>query len=216
MGRVWTRAELEKVCDICAQNGVIVASDEIHADLVLKGEHIPFLNVSPKAREISLIFVAASKTFNVPGLQLASVIAPDAGIRARFHDAELAAGLENMSYFGHAAFIAAYTQGADWLDAAIDYIRGNYECLRDFLKERLPALKVADLEGTYLAWIDCRALGLDDKALAAFARQKARLILGEGVNFGAEGSGFLRWNLAVPRHCLMEGLERLDAAIRAL
>ncbi|MDO4549259.1 MAG: MalY/PatB family protein, partial [Clostridia bacterium] len=205
VGRVWTVDELRKLEDICSVNGVTVVSDEIHADLVLKGRHTPYLNISSDC----VLLAAPSKTFNIPGLNTAFCLVRNPALRERMAKQVKIDGFENMSYFGHVAAIAAYEGAADWLDAALDYIRGNFETLAAFIKDKMPMLKLIDAEGTYLAWIDFRPLGYNERDLETFTREKAHLILDEGYIFGKAGSGFERINLAVPRQELVKALDRL-------
>ncbi len=215
VGRVWTRAELQRVFDIARSNGVLVVSDEIHADLVEGGRHVAFPALSEEARHGSVTLNAPSKTFNVPGLQNANALIFNKALRETFGLRSRIDGFDNISYFGHAATIAAYNAGEDWLDAVLRYVRGNYEVLDAFLKENMPFVKLYPMEGTYLAWTDFRKMGLDAAALEQFMREDARLILDEGYIFGEEGAGFERWNLALPRHVLLEALARLKAAFAA-
>ncbi|MEG1514660.1 MAG: MalY/PatB family protein [Clostridia bacterium] len=214
VGRVWTREELLRVEEICRANGVLVVSDEIHSDLILTGKHIPYANLSDAARAHCIVCTAPSKTFNIPGLQCANVFAFDEDLRARFKAQAQIDGFDNLSYFGYAAAIAAYEGGSPWLDAVLAYIQGNYDCLVAFLSEHMQCLKVFPMEGTYLAWVDFRALGLDNQALEHFTREEAHLILDEGYIFGPEGDGFERINLALPRAELQKALERLLDAYR--
>lgn len=209
VGRVWTREELMRVHEICHANDVLIVADEIHADLVKPGRHISFSTISLGARMGSLTFTAPSKSFNIPGLQNANALIFDPALRERFAAQAAIDGFDGVSYFGYAASIAAYNGAEDWLDEVLAYIEGNYELVKAFFAEHFPTVAIADLEGTYLAWIDLRSLNMDPHALQLFLREKAYLIVNDGAMFGAEGESFIRLNLAVPRPELKKALARL-------
>ena len=209
-GRVWTRGELERTKEICERNGVTIVSDEIHSDLILRGPHTPMLKVD----ESAVMLIAPSKTFNIPGLQLALAFIRDPERKRQF-DGELhATGHGSVNFFGRAAAIAAYEEGDEWLDEALDCIRENHRILKEFFACELPKLTVTPLEGTYLAWVDFRPLGLEKQELDSFLRQDCGLILAPGYIFGPEGEGFERFNLALPRAELSRALDRLKNAIK--
>ena len=212
VGRVWTREELLQLFEICKRNNVLVLADEIHGDLVKAGRHTSFPTLSPDTAQHSLTFTAPSKTFNVPGLQNANALIFDPSLRERFQLQSSTDGFDNISYFGHAVSIAAYNEGAPWLDAVLPYIDGNYALLDAFLKAHMPRVRLFPMEGTYLAWVDFSGLGLDASALKAFLRDEAHLILNDGAMFGEEGAGFARFNLALPRQELQKALDRLAEA----
>lgn len=215
VGRIWTREELRAVADICARHDVLVFSDEIHFDLALDGGHTVFSEAAPEMAQRCIIATAPSKTFNLAGMQQANMIIPGEAVRERFVSRLSADGYSNVSYFGYHATIAAYTRGAPWLDALLDYVRGNFALLGQWLAENLPMVKLLPVQGTYLAWTDWRALGLDGAALESFVRGEAMLCLSEGTMFGAGGEGFMRLNLALPRAELEKALSRLLAAAKA-
>ncbi len=213
VGRVWTAAELERTAEICLRHGVTIVSDEIHFDIVLEGRHTVFSTLSEEIRQNVIVCTSASKTFNTPGLQVCTMVIPNPTLRRRFVDQIHADGFSNISYFGYAATIAAYEGGADWVDALLGYLRGNRACFEAFMTARVPAARLTRLEGTYLQWVDFRALGLSARELERFMRGEAGLILDEGYIFGPEGEGFERFNIALPRAQLTEALERLDRAL---
>lgn len=212
VGRVWTREELAQVDQICRRHGVVVVADEIHGDLVIQGPHIPFPNLGEAARDNCVLCTAPSKTFNIPGLQTANILIFNPELRQCFARQAQTDGFENMSYFGHAATIAAYQGGAPWLDAVLDYVADNYKALQAFFAARMPQVRLFPMEGTYLAWADFRALGMSAAELERFMRGEAHMILDEGYIFGQEGEGFERFNLALPRQELERQLEALDQA----
>ena len=212
VGRVWTKGELRRLADICLKNDVIVVSDEIHSDIVLEGTHTPFTMLGEDVRQRALVCTSTSKTFNLPGLQLCTLVIPDPELRRRFVDQMRVDGSGGVSYFGRVATIAAYEDGAGWLDALLDYLRGNKAYFERFMAEFFPEAIVSPLEGTYLHWVNFRALGMQPEQLERFMRGKAELILDEGYIFGKEGEGYERFNIALPRAALEEALERLRKA----
>ena len=212
VGRVWRREELARVDEICRANGVVVVADEIHADLIFRGPHTAFPNLSAQARANCVLCTAPSKTFNVPGLNTANIMVFDGEKRARFTRQARVDGCEMLSYFGHAATIAAYEGGEAWLEAALAYIQGNYELLAAFFQARMPQVRLLPMEGSYLAWADMRGLNLSAQALKRFMREEAHMVLDEGDMFGQEGAGFERFNLALPKQALARQLERLGQA----
>jgi cystathionine beta-lyase len=214
VGRVWTSEELASLAELCARRGLVVLSDEIHADILMPGRrHVPFASVSAEAAARSVTCLAVSKTFNLAGLCAANVVIPDRRLRDEYQAVSESLALNVTNVFGVAAQEAAYTRGEPWLTELLSYLAGNYARLSEALAGG--PVRVMPLEGTYLAWLDCRALGLDDEALKAFFLDRARLWLDEGVKFGPQGSGFMRLNLACPRATLDEALTRLAAALAA-
>ncbi len=209
VGRVWTAEELKKVAEICRENGVVLISDEIHCDLILEGKHIPLPLASPETRENIVLLTSPSKTFNLAGLQTANAIIENEKLRRAFRERLTADGYSNNAFFGYHAMIAAYTDGDAWLDALIAYLRENFHFFKNWLEENFPLMRLMPVQGTYLAWTDCRAMGMTDEALAKFVRGDALLFLDEGTMFGPGGEGFLRWNLALPRQALKEAMERM-------
>ncbi len=216
-GRVWTRPELEALARICENRDLLVVSDEIHAELVFRGHtHIPFASLSPEIASRTITCLAPSKTFNIPGLGMAVVAASNPGILKAYKDEAERAGFELGSVFGIVAFEAAYTQGAEWLDALLVYLEENAEFAETFFAEKLAPIRFLKPEGTYLALLDCRGLELGPENLNDFFLKKARVYFNEGTIFGQELRGFVRMNFACPRALLREALERIDRALRVL
>ena len=210
VGRVWTREELEGLAEICLRNDVIVVSDEIHEDFVYPGhKHIPLLSVNERIKNRCITCTSPSKTFNLAGLQIANILIPDQGLRRKFRKQIQAAGYSQLNTFGVVACKAAYTKGEQWYGAVCDYIRENLEFLKNYIKEKLPEVKVIEPEGTYLVWLDFRGLGYCNEVLEDLILHKAGLWLDSGASFGQTGSGFQRINLATSRSTLKEALERL-------
>ncbi len=216
-GRAWTEAELRTTGEICLRHGVAVASDEIHADLQMPfSHHVPFARISRDFSESSIIFWSASKAFNIAGLQTAAVICEHDAARGRIKHFLNVHGTGELNPFGFIASQVAWDKSEGWLDELRGYLSGNYRTLLDFVRSRLPMLRVAALEATYLAWVDTTALGLDSTALAARLEHEAKVKFSHGAIYGEpHGNAFLRINLACPRITLMDALERFAKWIEA-
>lgn len=214
VGRAWNMCELRQLNDICIENGIILLSDEIHADLVLPGSHhLPAASVSPEALANTVTCIAPSKTFNIAGLSTSSVIIADAELRKKFYGTIENLHIGNGNIFGNEASVAAYTYGDEWLDDLLDYIRGNVEVLVGFFQENIPLIKPVIPEATYMVWLDCREMGMTGPELSDFFINKAGIGLNEGSSFGPGGEGFMRINLACNRKLLNEALHKIESAI---
>lgn len=217
VGRVWTREELQKVGDICLKHGVIVVSDEIHADFVWEGhKQTVFASLGKEYEQNCVVCTAPSKTFNIAGLQVSNIFIPNEQLRKKFRKQVAAAGYSQVNTLGLVACHAAYTSGEDWLRQVKAYIQDNIRFVQGYLQEKLPQLKLLRPEGTYLIWIDCSALGLTASEREQWLWHKAHLWLDGGGIFGAEGQAFERINVACPRATLLQGLEQLKAAVADL
>jgi len=216
-GRVWTEDELRRVADICHRQGVMVLSDEIHADLTLPGyRHHPFATVSPQAAAISLTFMAPSKAFNMPGLASSYAIAVDPGIRRRFQTFLEAGEFGEGHMLAYVGCAAAYREGEEWLGQLLAYLQGNIDFTEQFLKERIPTIGMIRPQASYLIFLDCRRLGLSQPELVNLFVDKARLALNDGTMFGRGGEGFMRLNVGCPRSVLRRALEQLEEALSHL
>ena len=214
VGRVWTREELPRAGETCRQYGVLVISDEIHGDIVYKPNHYtPFASISDEAAQSSFTCLSPAKTFNIAGMVDAMAIIPREEFRGRFRDFTRRLQINKTNVLASAAIEAAYAEGNKWLDEVLAYLQSNIDFLRSFLRESLPRVKLIEPEGTYLVWLDFRALGLKAKELAGFLAHEARLALNPGYWFGREGAGFARMNVACPRSTLQEALSRLTHAV---
>jgi len=214
VGRVWTKEELIRLGDICLRHGVYVISDEIHADIVYPGHtHHVFVDVNPALLDITITSTAPSKTFNIAGLQISNNFISNPKIRKAFIEEYRASGLSQINTMGIVACEAAYKDGEAWLEELNVYLEGNVDFIRDYLTENIPSVSLIEPEGTYLAWLDFRKLGLPPKELNDFVVSKAGLWLNDGPMFGAGGQGFQRMNFGCPRKTLEEALERLEKAI---
>jgi cystathionine beta-lyase len=216
VGRVWTREELAAMGDICIRHGVKVVSDEIHADFVYPGHrHLVFETVRPEFSDITITCTAPTKTFNLAGLQISNIFISNPGIRKLFEKEFDKTGYSQPNVMGLVACRAAYKYGAPWLEALKAYLTSNLSLVRDFLAQELPSIRLVEPEGTYLIWLDCRALGLSDKELDDLIVHKAGLWLDGGTIFGAGGDGFQRINIACPKAVLQDALVRLKKAFGA-
>ena len=212
-GRVWSLDELKKIAEICHDNGTLVFSDEIHADMTFPGrKHIPFATVSEKAKMNSVTFMSPSKAFNMPGLASSYVVIENEKIREQFKRYMEASELDLGHVFAFIGTIAAYNNGTEWLDQMLEYVTGNIDYLINFCSERMPKIKPIRPEASYLVFLDCRELGLDQPSLVDFFVDSAHLALNDGSIFGKEGRGFMRMNVACPRSVLVKALSQLEEA----
>ncbi|SDD39796.1 cystathione beta-lyase [Paenibacillus sp. UNCCL117] len=213
-GRVWEREELLRLGALCLQYGVTVVSDEIHADLTFPGhKHIPFASLSPELADRTITCLAATKTFNLPGLHTSFIVASNPAVKRKLEQRLKSLSLHMANHFAQDAVQAAYNEGEEWLDEMMAYVKGNLDFAIAYLKEQLPQVKPLVPGGTYLLWLDCRDLGLDVKGLKELMFVKAKVAFSEGSVFGTEGEGWLRINLACPRSIVEEGLKRFCQAV---
>ena len=214
VGRVWTKNELQKIGEMCAENNVILISDEIHADLVFKDFiHTPIGAISKDIRNNLIAMYAPSKTFNVAGLATASLVIPNPEIREKFKDYLNRIGLHLLNIFGIEAFTTAYQEGEEWLEQVLEYIEANYRFVQDYLSVNIPQIKASEMEGTYLMWLDCRELNLNQNELVDLFVKKAGVGLNDGTVFGASGEGFMRLNIGCSRSILEKALTQINEAI---
>ena len=214
VGRVWTKAELQKIGALCKKYGVIVASDEIHCDFTLPGHlHTVFTVGCPELAEQTIICTAPSKTFNLAGLQVSNIWIENEDIRRKFLKEIDRSGYSQLNSLGLVAAQAAYENGEEWLLQCKRYLQGNLDFLRTFLKDKLPEIKLVEPDGTYFAWLDCSELGLNHKELKNLIVNKAKLWLDDGYIFGKKSSPFQRVVLACSQKTLAQALEKLEAAV---
>lgn len=211
-GRVFRRDELERMAEICLSRGVLICSDEIHADLVYPGHsHIPIASLDPEIARHTITLMAPSKTFNLAGLQCSFAIIPNQSLRRRYIASSK--GLVSwVNLLGRLAALAAYREGRDWLDQILIYLQGNRDFLYNYIKAEIPQLSLARPEGTYLAWLDFRQANLPGNPYEFFL-ENARVALGDGRMFGHGGEGFVRLNFGCPRSILEEGLNRMKISL---
>ena len=213
-GRVWTVDELRRIAELCQESGTLVISDEIHADLTLPPyKHHPFATVSPAAASNSVTFMAPSKTFNMPGVQSSFAIVPDDTLRARFQQFMEAGEFCEGHLFAYIGCKAAFEHGEEWLNQLLAYIQGNIDFTESYLRQHIPAIGMIRPQASFLVFLDCRQLGLEQEALERLFADKARLALNTGTTFGEPGRGFMRLNVGCPRAALKQALDQLAEAV---
>ena len=215
VGRVWTKEELTAIGDLCVQYGVTVVSDEIHGDFIFKGEHQVFTAIKKEYEDITITCTAPSKTFNLASMMMSNIFIANPELRAKFRKQLDAAGTSQLGVMGLVACETAYNKGEEWYEAMLSYVKANAEFTRQYVEEQLPGVKMIDLEGTYLVWLDFRKTGLSVDELEDLMINKAKLWLDSGKIFGDCGRGFQRINIACPRATLTEALERIRDAMKS-
>jgi len=213
-GRVWSKAELKRMGDICLRHNVFVIADEIHCDITMPGHrYTPFASISDDFLHHSATCTAPTKTFNIAGLQIANITAADPSMRRRIDRVININEVCDVGVFGPAALQAAYNDSEAWLDELLVYIKGNYDYLCEFFSVHLPQLSVVKLEGTYLVWVDCSVLGKPSSVIVEELKQRQHLWLNDGEMYGERTRSFVRINIACPRQTLTEGLNRFCAYV---
>lgn len=213
-GVVWEKEALVKLAQICSAHGVLVISDEIHAEMTYpQFRHHPFATVSEEAAACSVTFMAPSKTFNIAGIVSSYALVPDSRIREKFYSFLEAGELNAGTIFAFTATKAAYTYGAEWLQQMRSYVIENVNFVDEYLKKNIPQIKVYRPQASFLVWLDCRELKLTQPELVQLFEDKAGLALNDGTMFGKEGEGFMRLNIGCPRSILNQALESLKKAI---
>lgn len=210
-GRVFREEELEMMAELCLENEIVICSDEIHSDLIFsESKHIPIASLNPEIADNTITLLAPSKTFNVAGLKASVAVITNPKLRKKFEGAKQ--GLVGwVNALGQVAARAAYTEGEPWLEALLTYLEANRDFLADFVRDKLPGVKMAKPEGTFLAWLDCREMAHETgvKNPQQFFLNEAKVGLNNGAWFSKEGKGFVRLNFGCPRELLVEGLERM-------
>lgn len=213
-GVVWEKEALVKLAQICSAHGILVISDEIHAEMTYpQFRHHPFATVSEEAAACSVTFMAPSKTFNIAGIVSSYALVPDSRIREKFYSFLEAGELNAGTIFAFTATKAAYTYGAEWLQQMRSYVIENVNFVDEYLKKNIPQIKVYRPQASFLVWLDCRKLKLAQPELVQLFEDKAGLALNDGTMFGKEGEGFMRLNIGCPRSILNQALELLKKAI---
>lgn len=216
-GVVWPAEDLARLAEICHRHGVLVISDEIHADMALGSNvHHPFPTVSPVAADVSITFAAPSKTFNIPGIVSSFCVVTNPKIREKFFRYLEANELNGTMFLSTAATEAAYTRCDEWRRQMLAYVEGNVDFVCDYLERHIPGIVAVRPEASFLVWLDCRGLGLGHDALIDLFVNKAGLALNDGEAFGPGGEGHMRMNIACPRAVLAEALGRLEKAVGSL
>lgn len=217
VGRVWRKDELKTIADICVEKNITIISDEIHSDLIFPGhKHTPLASLSDEIASITVTLMAPSKTFNMAGLASSAAITSNPSLKQRFEKIPNSMHISSGNLFGITAFEAAYTHGDIWLQELLHYLDKNLTFMGQFINNNIPLIKVIRTEGTYLAWLDCKGLGMDDKDLRDFFISKANVGLNSGTDFGSGGEGFMRINFGCPKSVLTEGLKRIELAMKQI
>ncbi len=214
IGRAFAPSELERMAQICLAHGVTICSDEIHSDLVFSGhKHTPIASLAPEIAQETVTCFAPSKTFNIPGLACSVMVVQNEELRTKIEAA--GAGLvRGSNMMGYAAARAAYREGGEWLDQLLDYLEANRDYVYDFVRTRLPAVRMTKPEATFLAWLDFREAGLPEgRNPHRFFLEEAQVALNDGASFGSGGEGYVRLNFGCPRATLTEALERMERAL---
>lgn len=215
VGRVWKKDELEKLAEIVVRKKIIVISDEIHSDLMLSGQkHIPLASLNDDIKSRTITCMSPSKTFNLAGLQSSVIVVSDDDLKMKVNKIFEVMDMKINNCFGQVAFEAAYNHGEEWLSELLDYIEDNMNYVINYFEEHLHEITIRKPEGTYLLWMDCRALGFTHHQLTEFMIDKAGLALTDGTFFGEEGEGFMRMNVACPRSTLEQAMKQLSSAIK--
>lgn len=217
VGRAWTREELQQLGDICLRHQVRIISDEIWRDLVYAPhQHIPMVSLSPEIEAITITLFAASKTFNLAGLQASFISFPDEAEKALFQKEMETLDFTRINTLGLTATQAAFEKGEPWMEALKAYLQENIRYATVYIRENLPEIRVREPEATYLLWMDFRALKLEDRALSALLQDKGGIALNVGATFGEPGKGFMRMNLACPRQQVEAALRCVEAAVNSM
>lgn len=216
VGKIWDRETLAKIGALCEKHHVLVVSDEIHCDLTDPGcEYVPFASVSESCRDNSITCMAPTKAFGIPGIQTAAVMVPNPVLRHKVNRGLNTDEVAEPNAFAVGAAVAAFQRGELWLEELRAYLAENKRCVRAFITEKAPGIKVVPSQATYLLWLDCSALTENAAELTAFIRKHSGLFLTEGEEYGACGRPFIRMNTACPRELLLDGLQRLQESVEA-
>ena len=214
LGKVFERDELLAIGETCVRRDALIISDEIHADILFDGRrHIPIASLGPHIAKRTVTLMSASKAYNIAGLKTAFAVVQDEQLRKRFTHGRLGM-VDSVNVLGMEATRAAYSEGGDWLKAVLAYLQANRDFLADAVRTRLPGVVMHLPQSTYLAWLDCSALGLDDPQ--QFFLENAKVGLSAGAEFGDDCQQFVRLNFGCPRVLLEEGLARMERSLRDL
>jgi cystathionine beta-lyase len=217
VGRSWSPYELTNLAEICLKNNILILSDEIHCDLMLPGfHHTPAASLSDIIAEITVTCMAPSKTFNLAGLSISSVIISNPVLRKYFNSKIEHLHVGNGNIFGTVASTAAYLYGYQWLDELMVYLNQNTSYVIDYCRQYIPEIVPVQPEATYMIWLDCRKLGMTGEELQNFFINKAKVGLNEGSDFGPGGEGFMRMNLGTTRQRIRKAMEQIEKAVVSL
>ncbi len=215
VGRVWKKEELEALLEICIKHNIVVFSDEVHCDLVYKpNTHIPFASLKG-AKEITITAIGVGKTFNMAGFAASTIVVPK-NLQEQFKKAYDSVHFAQGNVLSHVAFEAAYKYGSEWVEELLIHLYKNYQMLEELSEKYRDFIKLIPIEGTYLAWLDCKGMALSDKGLRKWFVEEAKLGLNAGLSFGKEGSGFMRLNFAVSSAKMTQIIKQLENALRRI
>ncbi len=215
VGRVFQKYELERLADICLRHNILICADEIHCDLLYPGhQHIPIATISREVADRTITFMSPSKTFNLAGLKCSFAVITNADLRKVW--ARGSEGLiPHINTFGLTAALAGFKDGQEWLDQCLSYLKDNRDFLAHYVSKKLPSLSMTRIEGTYLAWLDCRESGIEGTPYHFFLKE-SKVALNDGAQCGKGGEGFVRLNFACPKKTLTDALERMTDALEKL
>lgn len=215
--RVFTKDELLRIAEICLKNNVLIVSDEVHCDMVYKPyKHIPIASLSEEIANNTITCLSPTKTFNMAGLQISVNVISNPKLREKYAKELLSRDSKRPNIFAKVGFKAAYEKGEAWLEATLEYIKGNVDFAMEYISKNIPEFKVIEPEGTYLIWIDCSGMGKYKHQLKEFFLNNANVLVSAGSEYGIEGNNFIRINPACPRSVLEEVLKRIDKALSAI
>lgn len=216
VGRVFTREELLRIAEICLRHNLIICADEVHGDLIYTGHsHVPIASLDPAIEARTITLLAPSKTFNLAGLKTSMAVIPNHALREKFMAARVDM-VQTGNILGYTALLAAYRDGQPWLDELLRYLESNRDFLVKHVRSNFPGIEMGVPEGTYLAWLDCRRAGIPRNDPFTFFLESGRVAFNDGTTFGPGGEGFVRLNFGCPRSLLVQGLERMSAALARL
>jgi len=214
LGKAFPRAELQAIADICLEHDAWIISDEIHAELCFDGrQHIPMATLGPQVAQRTITLMSASKAYNIAGLKTSFMIIQDRHLRERVNQARCGM-VDSVNPLGLEATRVAYSEAAPWLNELKAYLQGNRDYLVEAVRSRLPGISMNVQQSTYLAWLDCSALGLDNPQ--QFFLEQAKVGLSAGLDFGDDCQQFVRLNFGCPRSLLEEGIARMERSLRNL
>jgi cysteine-S-conjugate beta-lyase len=216
VGRVFTREELLRLAEICLRHDLIICADEVHGDLIYNGyRHVPIASLDPEIEARTITLLAPSKTFNLAGLKSSVAVVPNQALREKFIAARVDM-VQASNILGYTAMLAAYRDGQPWLDELLRYLESNRDFLVKYVRSNFPKIEMGVPEGTYLAWLDCRKASIPGNDPFTFFLEFGRVAFNDGKTFGGGGEGFVRLNFGCPRALLVQGLERMTAALARL
>lgn len=215
-GTVWTKEELEQICEFCRKHNLFIISDEVHYDFIFSGKHTMMKKVADQYKIPTITMVSPGKSFNVAGVQTATLITNEAGMKQ-----ELMGTMNAMAYpfehgFAEAVTVGAYMESEDWFEEVYSYIKGNKELVEKYIKDNVPLLRVPKSEATYLLWIDCHNMNMTEDEIMDFWKNECKILPSDGREFGDEGRQYIRLNLACPRNILEKVLENIKNGFEKL